>query len=361
MAMWTDRRVLDLFQIEHPIVLSPMAGVADAALAIAVAQGGGLGSLPCGMLDVAQIKGQVETFRAGAKGRPVNLNFFVHVMPARNNAREHAWREALAPYYRELGVDPATATAAASRMPFDDASCALVEEIRPEVVSFHYGLPEAALLARVQAAGCKVVSSATTVAEARWLADHGCDAVIAQGFEAGGHRGMFLNFDTATQVGTFALLPQIVDAVSVPVIAAGGIADARGIVAALALGASAVQIGTAYLHCPESKVTPPHRAALKEARDDATVLTNVISGRPARGFVNRVIREMGPISDLAPDFPYASAAVLPLHAKAQAQGSGEFSGMLAGQAAALGREMPAQALTQHLVQSTQALLRRMAG
>lgn len=359
--MWTDRRLLDLLHIEHPTLLSPMAGVADAALAIAVAQAGGLGSLPCGMLDVAQTRAQVDAFRAGASGKPVNVNFFVHTMPARNNAREHAWREALAPYYRELGVDPAAAMASASRMPFDAAMCSLVEEVRPEVVSFHYGLPEPALLKRVKAAGCKVLSSATTVAEARWLADNGCDAVIAQGFEAGGHRGMFLSLDTATQVGTFALLPQIVDAVSVPVIAAGGIADARGIVAALALGAAAVQIGTAYLHCPESKVTPPHRAALKAARDDVTVLTNVISGRPARGFVNRVIREMGPMSDLAPDFPYASAALLPLHAKAQAQGSGDFSGMLAGQAAALGREMPAQALTQRFVEATQALLRQMAG
>ena len=359
--MWTDRRLLDLFAIDHPIVLSPMAGVADAALAIAVAQAGGLGSLPCGMLDVAQARAQVDAFRAGAKGKPVNVNFFVHSMPARNNAREHAWREALAPYYRELGVDPAAAMASASRMPFDDAMCALVEEVRPEVVSFHYGLPERALLNRVKAAGCKVLSSATTVAEARWLADNGCDVVIAQGFEAGGHRGMFLSLDTATQVGTFALLPQIVDAVPVPVIAAGGIADARGIVAALALGAAAVQIGTAYLHCPESKVTPPHRAALKEARDDVTVLTNVISGRPARGFVNRLIREMGPLSDLAPDFPYAGAAVQPLHVKAQAQGSGDFSGMLAGQAAALGREMPARVLTQRLVETTQALLRQMAG
>ncbi|MBI1201402.1 MAG: hypothetical protein GC182_02710 [Rhodopseudomonas sp.] len=359
--MWTDRRLLDLLHIEHPIVLSPMAGVADAALAIAVAQAGGLGSIPCGMLDVAQTRAQVDTFRAAAGGKPVNLNFFVHAMPARNNTREHDWREALAPYYRELGVDPAAAMASASRMPFDDAMCALLEEVRPEVVSFHYGLPADALLRRVKAAGCKVLSSATTVAEARWLADNGCDAVIAQGFEAGGHRGMFLSLDTATQVGTFALLPQIVDAVTVPVIAAGGIADARGIVAALALGAAGVQIGTAYLHCPESKVTPPHRAALKEARDDATVLTNVISGRPARGFVNRLIREMGPMSDLAPDFPYAGAAVQPLHAKAQAQGSGEFSGMLAGQAAALGRAVPAQALTHSLVETAQALLRRMAG
>jgi nitronate monooxygenase len=246
-------------------------------------------------------------------------------------------------------------------MPFDEATCALVEEIRPEVVSFHYGLPERALLKRVQTAGCKVLSSATTVAEARWLADHGCDAVIAQGFEAGGHRGMFLNLDTATQVGTFALLPQIVDAVSVPVIAAGGIADARGIVAAFALGAAGVQIGSAFLPCPESKISAPHRAALADASDDSTAITNVMSGRPARGFVNRIMREVGPMSDIAPAFPLAGGALAPLAAKAMAQGSGGFSSLWAGQAARLSPAMPASELTLKLAGEAEALMARLAG
>ena len=358
--MWPDRRLLDLFKIDHPIVLAPMAGAMDAELAIAVAQAGGLGSLPVAMLNEQQMRVQLEKFRA-ATDKPINLNFFAHKAPALNNAREHAWREKLKPYYVEFGVDPAAPVPSSNRTPFDASLCAAVEELKPEVVSFHYGLPEAALVRRVKAAGSKVMSSATTVAEARWLEENGCDAVIAQGYEAGGHRGMFLTDNLATQIGTFALVPQIVDAVKLPVIATGGISDARAIAAALALGAAAVQIGTAFLFCPESKISAPHRAALKAARDDGTVLINVMTGRPARGIVNRVMRELGPISDVAPEFPLAAGALAPLHAKAQAQGSGDFSSMWAGQAAALGREMPAGELTVTLAKEAQALMRRMAG
>ena len=359
-AMWPDRRLLDLFGIALPIVQAPMAGAMDTALAAAVARAGGLGSLPAGMLGPEQLRAQTEKFRAEAPGKPLNLNFLAHRPPVASNAREHAWRERLAPYYREFGIDPNAAVPAANRAPFDATICAAVEELKPEVVSFHYGLPEPRLVARVKDAGCKVVCSATTVAEARFLQEHGCDAVIAQGVEAGGHRGMFLSADVSTQAGTFALVPQIADAVTVPVIAAGGIGDARGIAAALVLGAAGVQIGTAYLFCPEAKITPPHRAALKNAGDAPTALTNVLTGRPARGFVNRVMRELGPISDAPPEFPLASAALAPLHAKAQAAGSGDFSPMWAGEAAALGRDMPAFELTQALAGEAQALLRKMA-
>ena len=358
--MWQDRRLLDLFGIEHPIVLAPMAGVMDTDLAVAVADGGGLASLPMAMLDEAKLRAQVETFRA-ATARPLNLNFFTHTPPVPNNAREHAWRESLKPYYAEYGIDPAAPVPSSERKPFNDAFCAAVEELKPEVVSFHFGLPDKALLDRVKVAGCVVMSSATTVEEARWLEAHGCDVVIAQGAEAGGHRGMFLTDSLASQPGTMALVPQVVDAVKLPVIAAGGIGDARGIVAALALGAAAVQIGTAFLLAPESKVLPPHRAALQAARDDGTVVTNVMTGRPARGFVNRVMRERGPISDIAPAFPLAGGALAPLHAKAQAQGSGDFSAMWAGQAAALGREIPARELVVRLAEEAQTLLRRLAG
>ena len=357
--MWPDRRFLDVVKIEHPIVLAPMAGSMDADLAIAVAQAGGLGSLPVGMLDEQKIRTQTAVFRA-ATAKPINLNFFVNKQPELNNAREHAWRERLKPYYAELGVDPAAPVPSSSRAPFDVTLCAAVEEIKPEVVSFHYGLPDAALLKRVREAGCVVMSSATTVAEARWLEANGCDVVIAQGYEAGGHRGMFLTDNLATQVGTFALVPQIADAVKLPVIAAGGVTDARGIAAALALGASGAQLGTAYLFCPESKILAPHRAALKTARDDGTVLTNVMTGRPARGVINRLMRELGPISDMVPEFPLAAGALAPLHAKAQAQGSGDFSPMWAGQGASLGRELPARELTARLADEAQALMRRMA-
>ena len=358
--MWPNARLLELFGIELPIVLAPMAGAMDTGLAIAVAQAGGLGSLPVALLDEARMRAQIAAFRDATDG-PVNLNFFAHTPPQLNNAREASWRERLKPYYAELGIDPAAPVPSSDRRPFDAALCAAVEELKPEVVSFHFGLPEAALFKRVKDTGCVVMASATTVEEALWIEAHGCDVVIAQGFEAGGHRGMFLTDNPATQVGTFALLPQIVDAVKLPVIAAGAIGDARGIVAALALGASAVQMGTAYLHCPESTILPPHRAALKTARDDGTALTNVMTGRLARGIVNRVMRELGPISDAAPEFPLAGGALAPLHAKAQAQGSGDFSSMWAGQAASLGREMPARELTLMLAKEAQALMRRMAG
>jgi nitronate monooxygenase len=353
-----DRRLLDLFKIEHPIVLAPMAGAMDTELAIAVAQGGGLASLPVALLDETKMRAQVAAFRA-ATDKPLNLNFFCHTPPVPNNAREHAWREALKPYYVEYGIDPAAPVPSSNRTPFDAALCAAVEELKPELVSFHFGLPEAALVRRVKAAGCVVMSSATTVKEARWLEAHGTDVVIAQGYEAGGHRGMFLTTDLAAQPGTFALIPQVVDAVGVPVIGAGGIADARGIAAALVLGASAVQIGTAYLRCPESKILPPHRAALNAAHDDDTAVTNLMTGRPARGVVNRVMRELGPVNAIAPEFPLAGGALAPLHAKGQAQGSGDFSSMWAGQAAFLGREMPARELTRTLWAEAQELLAAM--
>jgi nitronate monooxygenase len=357
--MWPNRRLADLLGIEHPIVLAPMAGAIDWELAAAVSEGGGLGSIPAAMLDAARLADQVAKFRARTRG-PVNLNFFCHRPPVPNNARENAWRERLTPYYRELGIDPAAPVPTTNRAPFDAEFCAVVEEMKPEVVSFHFGLPEKSLLARVKQAGCRVLSSATTAAEAEWLEAGGCDAVIAQGYEAGGHRGMFLTENIAAQVGTLALVPQVADAVRIPVIAAGGIADARGVAAAFALGASGVQIGTAFLWSPESKITALHRAALKEAQSDATALTNVLSGRPARGIINRVMRELGPISEIAPEFPLASGALAPLRAKAEAQGSGDFSPLWAGQAASLGRALPAAEATRRLAQEAQELLRSLA-
>jgi nitronate monooxygenase len=358
--MWPDRRLLDLFGIEHPIVLAPMAGAIDADLVIAVAQAGGLGSLPVALFNEETMRAQVDKIRAATK-KPININFFCHKPPGPSNAREHAWREKLKPYYVELGIDPAAPVPSSNRTPFDAALCAAVEDIKPEIVSFHFGLPAPSLLKRVKAAGCVVMSSATTVEEARWLEANGANVVIAQGYEAGGHRGMFLTDNLATQVGTFALVPQIVDAVKVPVIAAGGITDARGIVAALALGAAATQIGTAYMFCPESIIKPPHRIALASARDDETVVTNLMTGKPARGLINRVMRELGPVNDIAPEFPLAGGALAPLGAKALAQGSGDFSSMWAGQAASLGRAMPARELTAKLVDETQALMKRMVG
>jgi nitronate monooxygenase len=352
--MWKDRRVLELLGIDVPILQAPMAGSTFHEMAIAVAEAGGLGSLPCASLSPAQLRSEWAAIRAKTK-RPINLNFFCHEAPRADAEREAQWRHRLEPLYRELGAEEVSAPGG-ERTPFDAATCAIVEELGPEVVSFHFGLPARELVARVKATGAKILGSATSVDEARWLAEHGCDAIVAQGFEAGGHRGTFLTDDVASQVGTMALVPQVVDAVKVPVIAAGGIADGRGIVAALALGASAVQIGTAYLFCPEAKLPPHHAAALRAAKDNATALTNVFTGRPARSIVNRAMRELGPMSALAPAFPRAAHALVALRAKAEASGSGDFSPLWSGQAARLGREISAGELTKQLARDAQAIL-----
>ena len=354
--MWADRRVLDLFGIEHPILLSPMANAGTVELAIAVGEGGGLGALPCGMIGPEQIRKSIDIIRQRIS-RPINLNFFCHPEPSYDAAKDARWRHRLARFYEELGVDPKANTAPAPVPPFDEDTCALVEDYRPEVVSFHFGLPHKRLLARVKGTGARVISSATTVAEARWLEDHGCDAVIAQGYEAGGHRGMFLEDDVATQVGTLALIPQVADAVSIPVIAAGGIADGRGIAAALMLGASAVQIGTAYLRCPESGFKPIQQDVLRRARDDSTALANVFTGKPARAAANRFARELGFIDGEVPAYPLPSGDFAPLRGKAEADGLADFAYVLFGQSAPLARDIPASDLTKILAREALERLR----
>jgi nitronate monooxygenase len=357
--MWPDRRIIDLFKTEFPIVLAPMAGAMDAELVIAAAQGGALGSLPCALLSAEKAREQVAIIRQRVS-TSINMNFFCHKPVEADAQREAGWKARLAPYYKEFGLDPAAPVNVANRAPFDAAMCALVEELKPEVVSFHFGLPDQALLKRVKAAGCIVMASATIVKEAIWLEENGADVIIAQGAEAGGHRGMFLTDNIAEQPGTFALVPQVVDAVRVPVIAAGGIADGRGIAAAFALGASGVQIGSAYLRCPESMVNPHARPALAQARDDSTVITNVMTGRPARGIANRVMREVGPISPDAPAFPYSATALAPLKAAAEKLGKVDFTSLWAGQAVRMGREMPAAELTRALAGAALARMGQMA-
>src|SRR6266851_5696584 len=356
MKAWPDRRILDLFGIESPIILAPMAGPGTAALAIAVSEAGGLGSMPCAQLSGTEIRTALETIRRNTS-RPININFFCHTPPTPEPERDLAWRALLRPYYLELGLDPEAPLAPPSRRPFDSESCALVEELRPKVVSFHFGLPARDLLDRVKATKARVIGSATTVREAQWLEAHGCDAVIAMGLEAGGHRGNFISDDMARQVGTFALVPQIADGIKVPVIAAGGVADARGIVAALALGASAVQIGTAYLFCPEARVPRQHLEALANSADDDTMITNVFTGRPARGIANRLMLEVGPMASTAPAFPLASSAVGPLRAKSEPSGSKDFMNLWSGQAARLARRgVPADELTRALASEALARL-----
>ena len=355
--MWPDNPLTDQLDLELPIVQAPMAGAAGVELACAAIDAGALGSLPCAMLTADAVREQVSQVRERSSGA-LNLNFFCH-KPPDTSASDADWQRALAPHYEALGV-AATSVSAPQRAPFDDAMCAVAEDTRPEVVSFHFGLPDRALLARVKRTGALVLSTATTVREARWLEEHGCDVIIAQGMEAGGHRGMFLSDEVSTQPGTFALVPQVADAVAIPVIAAGGIGDGRGMVAAFALGACAVQVGTAYLLTDESRIGAWHRQALQAAADDSTALTNIFSGRPARGIMNHAMRSLGPLSDLAPPFPTAGGALAPLKARAEADGSGDYSSMWSGQAPTFARTGSAAALTRAMAEQARDILRSRA-
>jgi nitronate monooxygenase len=321
-----------------------MAGLQTSALALAVCRVGALGSLPTATLSLEGLEKELRAIKLGTQAA-INVNFFVHEVPHADAEREAKWRQALGPYFDAYRIDPTSIPSGPGRAPFSHEAADIVEPYRPAVVSFHFGLPSDDLLARVRSWGSQIWSSATTVAEAKWLEQKGVNAIIAQGLEAGGHRGIFLSKDLSTQVSSFALIPQIAAAVKVPVIAAGGIADARGVQAALQLGASAVQIGTAYLLCDEATTSGVHRAALKSGEAQHTALTNVFTGRPARGIVNRLMRELGPISQHAPEFPLASAALAPLRARAEQAGLGDFTSMWAGQNTTGCEEISAAALT----------------
>lgn len=336
-----------LLGTELPIIQAPMAGVQDAALAVAVSNAGGLGSLPCAMLSLDAVRREVAAIRSQS-AKPFNVNFFCHTPSAPSPEREARWRAALAPYYRDLGIDASDTSAGPERAPFSAEVAELLSELRPPVVSFHFGLPPPVLLARVKACGATILASATTLEEAAWLEAQGVDAIIAQGFEAGGHRGMFLSEDLTTQLGTFALVPQIVRKVQLPVIAAGGIADSTGVAAAMRLGAAGVQVGTAYLMCPEATTSAVHRAALKSEAARHTAVTNLFTGRPARGIVNRLMKELGPMSSVVPAFPLAASALAPLRSSAERLGSGDFSPLWCGQNSSKCREIPAGLLTRDL-------------
>ncbi len=359
-----------------PLIQAPMAGVQASRLALAASGAGALGSLPCAMLAPEALRTELTALRAN--GLPYNVNFFAHSAPQPDAAREAAWRAALKPYYAECGLDIDAVPAGAGRAPFTAEAAELLAEFKPPVLSFHFGLPAPALLARVKAWGAFVLSSATTVREALWLEEHGADAIIAQGLEAGGHRGHFLppgrpkagtapsggsapreagergghflSHDLTEQLGTFALLPQLVAAVRVPVIAAGGIADAAGVRAAMALGAAGVQVGTAFLCADEATTSPLHRAALQSEAARHTQITNCFTGRPARGIVNRVMRELGPISPIVPEFPLATAALAPLRAAFEKAGHGDFSPLWSGQNASGCASAPAAEIVARLAQ-----------
>ncbi len=339
--------IKEFLGIELPIIQAPMAGVQDSTLAVAVSSAGGLGSLPGAMLSIEKIHTELTAIKSQTD-KPYNINFFCHASPVPNAARESRWRTVLKPYFTEYGINAADITRGGGREPFSHEVADVVEGFRPPVVSFHFGLPADDLLERVRGWGSTVLGCATTLEEAQWLETNGADGIIAQGIEAGGHRGMFLSEDLKTQIGMHTLLTQIVEKVKVPVIAAGGIVAARGVKAALNSGSIAAQIGTAYLLCTQTKTSQIHRAAIKSEDARYTAITNLFSGRPARGIVNRAIREIGPINNDAPEFPLASVAITALRKQAEEKGLGDFSPLWCGQNVTGCKEISAAQLTREM-------------
>jgi len=354
---WKSNKLCELLEIHVPIIQAPMAGSTTPELASAVTNSGGLGSLGCAFFNGQQVAEQCAAMRGSTNGA-FNVNFFVHAEPVADQARGDAMRAALEPYYREMGLGDVP-DAAPSSPSFDADQLDAVLAASPPVVSFHFGMPAAGMVQAVKDTGAVILSSATTVHEAKQLEAAGADAVIAQGFEAGGHRGTFASSFEAGNVGTLALVPQVVDAVNVPVIAAGGIADGRGIAAALALGAQGVQMGTAFLTCPQSAAHDVYRRALVAAGDDATRITSAFSGRPARGLDNRYIRDMAGREDMFPDFPINNTLTGPLRKASAEAGKEDFMSLWSGQAAALSKSLPAEELVETLMAETDAVLARL--
>ncbi len=338
---------------KFPIIQAPMAGVQDSALTIAVSNAGGAGSLPCAMLTPDTIRSELKAIKSKT-ANPFNLNFFCHKQPEHDRERELKWHDILEPYCKEFKLNSSNITRGTDRKPFNEDAAEILAEFKPPIVSFHFGLPSASLVSRVKKCGTLIMASATNLQEAIWLEDNGVDAIIAQGIEAGGHRGVFLSNDyLSNQVKTYPLLNQIKEHVKLPVVAAGGISNAKEVKKVISLGAAAVQIGTAYLLCDETKTSSIHRKALKIKDSRETVLTNIFTGRPARAIINRFIREIGPINALAPEFPLASHAVTILRKNAEAVGKGDFSPLWCGQNADGCREIPAAELTKLLASELQ--------
>jgi nitronate monooxygenase len=348
MSLWPRSELTNLLGVSHPIIQAPMSGSDGSALAAAVSNAGGVGSLGCGEMSLEKLRKTFNETRSST-AHPFIINFFAHDPPAFPSDDAASMRKRLASYYQELGLGQALTLSASSMRSFDTATLETVLELKPAIVSFHFGLPDAEAVNALKSKGSIILCSATTVTEARQLEAGGVDAIIAQGYDAGGHRGTFIEPLEAGNVGTFALVPQVVDAVSVPVIAAGGIADGRGIAAAFALGASGVQMGTAFLRCPESAASPVHRDALKQAGGDGTALTRAFTGRPARAIVNRFVEEMASQDRDIAAFPLQDSLTMPLHIKSVEQGSKDFAALFSGQASSLGRTLPAAALVDTLV------------
>lgn len=350
--MWNDTTLARLLNIEYPIIQAPMAGSATVELVAAVSNAGGLGSLGCGEMTVDELMTSVTQLRQ-ITDRPFNLNFMVHSDPVYDKETDAVANQLVSPFYRDRGVDDIPTSAIPPFEAFNQTICDCLLQLAPPVVSFHFGLPAVEMLVALRSAGCIILSSATTVDEAMTLEADGTDAIIAQGFEAGGHRGSFDVGYEDVGIGSLALIPQIVDAVDVPVIAAGGIADGRGIAATFVLGATGVQLGSAFLSCPEAGTSEDHRAAILNAKDSDTRLTRAFSGRPARARTNEYMEALVETRQKLPDYPSMYNLSMPLH---QTSIGNQSNFLLYGQAAALNRVLPAAKLLRTLVAETSAIL-----
>jgi nitronate monooxygenase len=342
--------IQSLFGTRLALIQAPMAGVQDAKLAASVSEAGGLGSLPCAMLSAQQLREQLELLTT-TTNKPYNLNFFCHTAGHYTRVQQQAWQQLLQPYFNEFNIDAAALTQSASRQPINQQVVDIIAPYAPPVVSFHFGLPHNRLLQQIKNWGAIVISTATTVNEAKWLEAHGADAIIAQGLEAGGHRGHFLSMDLTLHSNTAELVKNCVTAVSVPVIAAGGINSADAVSQMQRLGAAGVQVGSAYLLCNEAQTSPLHREAIlaQPSGSDATAITNLLSGRAARGIRNRIMTELNYNSELAAPFPYANIAITALRANAEAQGRDDFTPLWCGQNYIPRADVSAASITQNLM------------
>jgi nitronate monooxygenase len=347
--MWPDTRLCDLLGIDHPIIQAPMAGTTGPEIVAAVSNAGGMGSHGCATLPLDVLEKEMYAI-SGLTNRPVNLNFFCHTPPQMEPGHHEALLTALAPYYEAAGVDAPNDLPVPNFDTFGEAHLELLLRHPPAVVSFHFGLPERHAVTALKDAGCKILCSATTVEEALWLAERGVDAIIAQGWESGGHRGVFLELENDAQVGLFSLLPQIVDAVDLPVIAAGGIADGRGIVAALTLGAAGVQIGTAFITAPDARRKKHHPETVATGNDSSTRISRSVSGRPARAHRTDWLDAVASVK--AAPFPLMYHYTAPL----QAADSAKHQFSLYGQSAKLSPEGNAGDRLQALVAQAQKLM-----
>ena len=349
--MWSRNELTERLNLKWPILQAPMGWLSTSALAAAVSNAGGLGGLGMWGFSAEDAERRIAGFRQQSSGS-LNVNYPLWPEPKFTPDISEPMRKLLQAHYnaKGLGAVPQPQGAASEVSP---EHLSMLLRAMPEMVSFHFGLPAAEIMSAIKDAGIFVISSATTVSEAKILEQRGVDAIIAQGTEAGGHRGTFTGVDISMQPGLFALLPQVVDAVNVPVIAAGGVADGRTIAAAFVLGASAVQLGTAFLRCEEANVLDAHRAALAEANETCTFVTDVITGRPARYIKNKLTDDLT-ASGLKPvPFPGQLSLTAPLGAT----GDRELTALFSGQSAALSKEMPAGALVESLAADASRRLR----